>query len=189
MAVAVLAATAWLAVIVQDMARREISLLILVSLAAISLIDRAWPWWALTVLILLWPLRWRSRSIILTPVAVVVGLAMGEPFVTMALVMGIVGWASHWWGGADGIVLLALALRHGREGLYVGLTLTVIVGLFLIIVRKRSGWEFVTAASGILSRRMLDEDIPPESEMPAAAALAVGGLAMEVIELWTMIFG
>jgi len=182
----ILAGLCWLVTVIHDVKSREVPTLFLAGLALVSLIGRAWPWWVLTALALLWPSRQRSRSIVLAPIAVVVGLVTGEPFVAMALVMGSVGWALRWWGGADGIVLLALALRHGREGLYVGLVFAVVVGLFLMIARKRSGWEFVTAASGILSRRVLDENVPPESEMPAAAALAAGGLTMEVIELWTV---
>lgn len=189
MVVNVLAAATWLAAIVQDLTRREVSLLVLGSLALVSLIDRAWPWWVLAALALLWPLRHRSRSLVLAPIAIGVGAVTGEMPVALALALGSVGWALRWWGGADGIVLLALALRHGRAGLYVGLVLVVVAGLFLTMIRKRSGWEFVTAASGILSRRRLDEQIPPESEMPAAAALAVGGLVMEVDELWTLVFG
>ena len=178
----------WIATVVQDLTRREVSLFVLTSLVAVSLPGHRWFWWALASLALLWP--WQQRhALLLAPIAVVVGAITGEPVPALALAVGGVGWALHWWGGADGIVLLALALRHGQEGMLVGIVVAVALGIVLTVARRRSLLGFLDAMAGILTRRALDEEIPLESEIPAAAALAAGGLAMEVNWLWTTMFG
>ncbi len=182
----ILAGLCWLVTVIHDVKSREVPTLFLAGLALVALLGRAWPWWVLTGLALLWPPRWRGYALLLTPAALVTGAITGEPVIATALTVGSIGWALKWWGGADGIVLLALALRHGYEGMLVGVIVTVALGIVLTVVRRRSPLGFVDAATGILTQRVLDEDIPPESEIPAAAALAAGGLAMEVSELWTM---
>ena len=184
-----LAGLCWLVTIIHDVKSRKVSTLVLAGLALVALLGQEWPWWVLTGLALLWPLRWRRYALLLAPTALVTGVIMGEPVIATALVVGSIGWALKWWGGADGIVLLALALRHGYEGILAGVIITVALGIVLTVVRRRSPLGFVDAATGILTQRVLDEDIPPESEIPAAAALAVGGLAMEVSKLWTIMFG
>ena len=70
-----------------------------------------------------------------------------------------------------------------------GIVVAVALGIVLTVARRRSLLGFLDAATGILTQRVLDEEIPLESEIPAAAALAVGGLAMEVNWLWTTMFG
>jgi len=184
-----LAGLCWLVTIIHDVKSRKVSTLVLAGLALVALLGQEWPWWVLTGLALLWPLRWRRYALLLVPTALVTGVIMGEPVIATALVVGSIGWALKWWGGADGIVLLALALRHGYEGILAGVIITVALGIVLTVVRRRSPLGFVDAATGILTQRVLDEDIPPESEIPAAAALATGGLAMEVSKLWTIMFG
>ena len=184
-----LAGLCWLVTIIHDVKSRKVSTLVLAGLALVALLGQEWPWWVLTGLALLWPLRWRRYALLLVPTALVTGVIMGEPVIATALVVGSIGWALKWWGGADGIVLLALALRHGYEGILAGVIITVALGIVLTVARRRSPLGFVDAATGILTQRVLDEDIPPESEIPAAAALATGGLAMEVSKLWTIMFG
>jgi len=181
-----LAGLCWLVTIIHDVKSREVPTTFLAGLALVALLGQEWPWWALTGLALLWPLRWRRYALLLAPAALVTGAITGELAIATALMVGSVGWALKWWGGADGIVLLALALRHGYEGMFVGGFVAVTLGIVLTVVRRRSILGFLDAMIGILTQRVLDEDIPPESEIPAAAALAVGGLAMEVNWLWTM---
>jgi hypothetical protein len=176
----------WTVTIVQDLIRREISAVFLAGLAVLSLLERAWPWWALAGLMLLWPLRWRRQALMLAPVAVTAGLATGEQAPALALAAGSVAWALSWWGGADGIALLALAFRHGMAGLVAGALAAVLVGLALMMVRRRPLRGLLAAVPDALVMGQVKGEIPPEAEMPAAAALGVAGLVMEVIELWQM---
>ena len=107
----------------------------------------------------------------------------------MALTAGTTAWALAWWGGADGIVLLALALRCGMAGLVAGSLAAVAMGLALMVVRRRSLQNLLAAVPGVLALRQaraFDEGIPARMEMPAAAALAVAGMIVEVIRLWQM---
>jgi Flp pilus assembly protein protease CpaA len=106
----------------------------------------------------------------------------------VALATGIVAWALSWWGGADGIALLALALRHGLPGTMAGALAAAAMGVALMLRRKRSPWRLAAAVSDVLALKPTGE-IPADAEMPAAAALAVGGLTMEVITLCRTIFG
>lgn len=91
---------------------------VLAALTLVSLFNWPWPWWFIAGAVLLWP--WRRASIWLAPIALVVGVLTNEPAVAAAIAAGCVGWALGWWGGADGIVLLALALRGGWPGLIGG---------------------------------------------------------------------
>ena len=45
---------------------------------------------------------------------------LANPAVILAMVAGVTAWALSWWGGADGIALLVLALRGGMLGLIAG---------------------------------------------------------------------
>ncbi|MCP4591617.1 MAG: hypothetical protein GY842_12825 [bacterium] len=186
---ALLTSGLWIVAAVQDLRRRELSAFVLVALTALSLPGRAWPWWALAAAALLWPLRWRRRAMLLAPLALVVGLATGEPEPGVALATGIVAWALSWWGGADGIALLALALRHGLPGMIAGALFAATMGIALMLRRRRPLWRLAAAVSDVLTLRQQTGEIPADAEMPAATALAVGGLTMEVITLCRTIFG
>ena len=70
----------WVAVIAQDLRRREVTIFVLGALAVSSLFGRSWPWWLLIALILLWPPQWRDRATFwLPPCAIVAGAVTGEP--------------------------------------------------------------------------------------------------------------
>jgi hypothetical protein len=174
----------WIATIAQDLRRREVSALVLAPLVVSSLIGHSWPWWVIAGLVLLWP--WRGHALILVPVAVGLGAFTNEPAVMVALAGGVTGWALGWWGGADGIALLALALRGGSWGLVAGMLTLVVVGVTLMIARRRSLWGILGALPGFLAFQTTDGEIPAGSEMPAAAALGVAGVLMEVTVLWQM---
>jgi hypothetical protein len=171
----------WIATLAQDLARREVSLLVLIALAITSLLGHAWPWWALTGLALLWPSR--ERALLLVPWALALGAISGEHAPAVALMAGTTAWALSWWGGADGIALLALALRGGWPGLIAGALVSALLGIALMMARKRSWAGLLAIVPGILTLQAEDEDIPADAEMPAAAALAVGGLIVEVLRL------
>jgi Flp pilus assembly protein protease CpaA len=175
----------WGAGVVQDLKKRELSLVVLVLVTVLSLLGQPWPWWVLSGLVLVWP--WREWAWCLGPPAVFVGIVVGDPAPGLALALGVTAWANSWWGGADGILLLALALRHGLAGVIVGAVSLVVIGLALMVFRRRSAWSLLATLPDFLARRpLVDGEIPAETEMPAAAALAVAGLAMEVITLWQM---
>ncbi len=171
----------WIATLAQDLARREISLVVLIALAVASLVGHTWPWWLITGLARLWPSR--ERALLLVPCAMALGALTGEYAPAIAMVAGITAWALSWWGGADGIALLALALRGGMLGLVIGAVVSALLGIVLMVVRRRSLMGLLAAVPGILALRAEDEDIPAETEMPAAAALAVGGLVVEALIL------
>ncbi|MCP4538085.1 MAG: hypothetical protein GY832_13165 [Chloroflexi bacterium] len=175
----------WIATLAQDLARREVSLLVFIALAVASLAGHPWPWWALTGLALLWPSR--ERALLLVPCAMSLGALTGEYAPAIAMMAGITAWALSWWGGADGIALLVLALRGGLPGLVIGAVVSALWGIILMMVRKRSLLGLFGTVSGILALRAEDEDIPAETEMPAAAALAVGGLIVEFLILCSVV--
>ena len=125
----------WLAVLIADLRYRRVPAVVLAALTLVSLINWPWPWWLLAGAVLLWP--WRRAAIWLAPIALVVGMLTNEPAVAAAIAAGCVGWALGWWGGADGIVLLALALRGGWPGLIGGAAAVLIAGLALMLIRRR----------------------------------------------------
>ena len=178
-AVNLLAAGLWAAVVVQDLRERKVSLVVLVALVFLSLLGHSWPWWVLSAIGLVWP--WRRRAWCLAPPAIALGVLTDEPVPSLALAPGITAWALGWWGGADTIVLLALALRHGLAGLLAGVLSAVVLGVTLMVVRKQPiAWNLLVALPGLLGQRALDPEVPAAKEMPAAAALGLAGLAMEV---------
>lgn len=180
----------WAATLVQDLERREISLFVLAALAVLSLVGQDWPWWVAMSAIVLWPSR--ENASVLVPLVISAGFITGDLVPATAMAAGAVAWGLGWWGGADGIALAALALRTGLPGLVAGSLATMLMGIVLMIARGH-GWKplLTTAMSSAISLQARDrkEDdllIPNDAEMPAAAALAVAGLAMEVMRLWQM---
>ena len=172
----------WLAVLIADLRWRRIPAVVLVALTGVSLIGWPWVWWLLAGAVLLWP--WRKSSLWLAPIALIAGLVTDEPAVAAAIAAGCVGWARGWWGGADGIVLLALALRGGWPGLIGGAAAVLTAGLALMVIRRRPWAGVLTVLPQIVRLEPLDtSEIPAESEMPGAAVLAVVGIAVEVVRV------
>lgn len=168
----------WLAVLIADLRWRRIPAVVLAALTGVSLINSSWPWWLLAGVVLLWP--WRKAAIWLAPVALIVGMMTNEPAVATAIAAGSIGWALGWWGGADGIVLLALALRGGWPGLIAGAVAILVAGLALMLIRRRPMFGVLSVLPQIARLEALDTtEIPVESEMPGAAVLAVVGIAVE----------
>ncbi len=172
----------WLAVLIADLRWRRIPAVVLAALTLVSLIGWLWPWWLLTGAVLLWP--WRKSALWLAPFALIVGMITNEPAVATAIAAGCVGWALGWWGGADGIVLLALALRGGWPGLIGGAAAVLTAGLALMVIRRRPWAGVLTVLPQIVRLEPLDtSEIPAESEMPGAAVLAAVGIAVEVVRV------
>ena len=141
----------WIAAAVQDLRHREVSLFVLAALMVIALHGHPWPWWVLAVAALFWPARQRSRSLTLAPIAVAVGVVTNELAPAVALAGGIVGWGLGWWGGADGIILFALALRYGLPGLAAGVIASGVAAVGSMMLRRQSVWRVVAAASNALA--------------------------------------
>lgn len=174
----------WLAVLIADLRWRCVPAIVLAALTGVSLIGWPWLWWLMAAATLLWP--WRQSAIWLAPIALIVGILTNESAVPAAIAAGSVGWALGWWGGADGIVLLALALRGGWPGLIGGAVAVLIAGLALMLIRRRPMSGVLIVLPQIARLEPLDTtEIPVESEMPGAAVLAVVGIVIEVTGLIT----
>jgi len=171
----------WSLVIIQDVLQREVSVVVLAAMTLVALHGHAWHWWLLSLTTLLWP--WRKHAMLLVAGAVGLGCITGEQPPAMALATGLVAWGLGWWGGADGIVLLALALRGGFSGLIAGSVTTALVGGILMLLRRQSAWGLAVALPNAVGLREVEGGIPPDKEMPAAAAIGAAGLIMEVIAL------
>lgn len=176
----------WVVILAQDLAVRRVSRVVLVALAGLALVGHTWPWWAVTVLALACPRRYVGY---LTALALPVGVLTNQLAPALALSIGAWVWSLGGWGGADGIVLLALALRHNSPGLLVGSMAMLAGGAILMLVRRQSLQRVLVAVPTVLNWRSAIGDIPAESEMPVAAALAAAGLVMEVYGLWLIVFG
>ncbi len=174
----------WSLVIVQDLLQREVWVAVLAALTIIALHGQPWYWWLLALAALFWP--WRDKAVILVPAAVGLGGITGEQPPAMALAAGLTAWALGWWGGADGVVLLALALRGGFPGLIAGSVTTALAGGILMLIRRQSAWSLVATLPRAIGFQE-EGEIPPDKEMPAAAAIGAAGLIMEVIQLCQMI--
>ena len=169
----------WGVALVGDLRQRRVPLTVSLILIGLSLIGRPWPWWLLTIALVFWPGR---RSVVsLAPVAIGVGAVLGDPVTGVTLALAALAWGLNWWGGADSIALTALGLRHGLVGVLGGSLAVMVIGLALMVVRRRSlaGVLSVLPEAVALQPRA-SEAVPLESEMPAAAALAVAGLVLEV---------
>ena len=129
----------------------------------LSLIGQAWPWWLLTSGMLLWPSR--RSAIMLTPIALGIGVAMNTPAPAIAIAAGSAAWALGWWGGADSIA-------------------TAITGLLVMLFRRRAFIGLLSVLPEAIELKARDSvEIPAEAEMPAAAALAVPGMLLSAYPL------
>jgi hypothetical protein len=169
----------WLAAMVEDLRRRHVPILVLLALMVSALSDQAWPWWVVTGAMLLWPSR--RSALVLVPIALGVGVVTNSSAPAMAIAAGSAAWALGWWGGADSIALAALGLRHGLIGLIVGAIATAIAGLAVMLRRRRAFVGLLSVLPEAIGLQARDSvEIPAEAEMPAAAALAVAGLVLEI---------
>ena len=174
----------WLAVLIADLRYRRVPAVVLAALTLVSLIGWLWPWWLMAGGVLLWP--WRKQAIWLAPIALGVGMFTNEPAVATAIATGCLGWALGWWGGADGIVLLALALRGGWPGMIGGAAAVLIAGLALMLIRRRPMSGVLIVLPQIARLEALDTtEIPVESEVPGAAVLGLVGIVLEATRLLT----
>ncbi len=177
-----IAVALWLAVLIADLRTRRIPIPLLLGLTLGALIGQSWPWWVLSAAMLLWPTR--RSAILLMPVAIGVGVVTSSPAPALAIAAGSAAWALGWWGGADSIALVALGLRYGLIGLMVGAIATAIAGLLIMLNRRRALIGLLSVLPEAIALQARDtNEIPAEAEMPAAAALAVAGLVLEVTRL------
>ena len=172
----------WTVTLISDLRHRRIAIPVLLALASLALIGQTWPWWLLTGAMLLWPSR--RSAIMLAPIAIGVGVVTNSPAPGMAIAAGSVAWALGWWGGADSIALAALGLRHGLIGVLVGASAVSIVGLLVMLRRRRAFIGLLTVIPEAITLQARDSvEIPADAELPAAAALAVPGLVLSIYNL------
>ena len=171
-------ASLWVLALVSDLRWRRVPLAVSLALIGLSLIGQPWPWWLLTAALVLWPGR---RSVVsLAPVAIGVGAMLNDPLPGIVLALGALAWGLNWWGGADSIELVALGLRHGLTGVLGGSLAVMVIGLALMVARKRSLVGVLSVLPEALALQpRTGEAVPSDSEMPAVAALAVAGLVLE----------
>lgn len=169
---------------VSDLLQREVHLVILAALAVMSLLGRPLPWWVATAAACLTPRRW---AVYATPLPVLAGVFTGDGAPAIALAAGLLAWYLHWWGGADGILLAALALRYGPVGLWAAAIALAAGGLAVLALRRRSPAAVLGTALELLTGHVAadDENVPGQSELPAAAFLAGAGIVLEVARAWT----
>lgn len=200
LSLAALALGLWVAAAVQDLKYREISLLVLAGLALAALTGRAlampsaWElvWWIVAGAAFLWPLGQRKKAWLLAIPALIAGVLTGDRGAALGLAVGVSAWSLGWWGGADGVALAVLGLRHGLAGVIAGGVTACAAGLALVALRRQKAtrrqraWHVIGGLGDVLAGKPLEGGIPVEREMPAAAALALGGIVMEVLALWQM---
>ncbi len=175
----VLIGALWLVVLAGDLRRRRVPLGVLLALILLSLIGQAWPWWVLTGALVLG--SGRGSIVGIVPLTIGVGVVSGEPIQALVLAAGALAWGLNWWGGADSIALVALGLRHGVSGLIAGTLAVTLTGVLIMAVRSRSLRGVLATLPEALSLQPRDTvEIPIDAEMPAAAALAVAGLVLEI---------
>ena len=173
----------WLMAAWQDLRKREIALVPLVVLALVGLPGHSILWWIVVSVTFFW--RWEPQSsLVMVPLVFVVGWVTQAYAPTMALVGGLTAWALGWWGGADGVLLTALALRYDRPGLVAGAVGTAVFGVVFLLARRRL-ISLVPALTDVLAARPVERTGPgsPHTEMPAATALAATGVVLELIHL------
>jgi len=108
----------------------------------------------------------------------------------MAIVVGIWAWVMKWWAGADAIVLVALTLRSGWAGLVAGLAVMLVAAVVLFLKRRQSPATLLLALHEAVHVQSRDTVvIPTESELPAAAVLAVVGIGLDLVWLFEVLGG
>ncbi len=177
----------WLAVLYSDLRYRRVTIPVLLALLIVSLIGRPWPWWLITGAMILLPRRW---TISLVPIGLGAGLLLNDLAPGMAIVVGIWAWVMKWWAGADAIVLVALTLRSGWAGLVAGLAVMLVAAVVLFLKRRQSPATLLLALHEAVHVQSRDTVvIPTESELPAAAVLAVVGIGLDLVWLFEVLGG
>lgn len=173
----------WLVVLISDLHQRRVAIPVLVALLIVSLVGRPWPWWLITGAMILTPRRW---LISLIPISLGVGLLTNDLASGLAMAFGIWAWIMNWWAGADAIGLMALTLSAGWVGLVMGLVTVLVTAVVVFLKRRQSPATLLLAlGEAVRIQPRLETEMPAESELPAAVALAVVGIVLEVAQLVT----
>jgi hypothetical protein len=167
----------WLAVLICDLHLRRVPIPLTLLLLLISLIGQPWPWWVLAVLMLAWPRSWAAW--IMLPAAVL-GWLTNDPAPAIAATCGTIAWGNRWWGGADSLALLAMALQFGLTGLLLGALAVCSAGVIVMVKRRRSFKVLLPALQDVIQVRAVSAEIPADAELPAVAALAVVGITLAI---------
>lgn len=170
----------WLTVLISDLRLRRVPIPLTLLLLLISLINQPWPWWILTVLLFSWPRLWAAW--IMFPAAML-GWLTNDPTPAIAATLGAIAWGNRWWGGADSLALLALALQFGLTGLLLGALVTCVAGVIVMLKRRRSFDVLLSVFEDVMQLRAISAEIPADAELPAAAALAMAGIALNVVSI------
>jgi hypothetical protein len=180
MIVSLLSLLLWFLILISDLHRRRVPIPLTLALLLASLIGQPWPWWALTLLLLVWP---RHLAAWFMFPAALLGWLTNDPTPAIAATIGLIAWRNHWWGGADSLALLALTLQFGAVGLLLGALATCAAGVIVMLKRRRSFHLLLPALQDVTQLRAVSTEIPADAELPAAAALAVAGIAVGVAQL------
>ncbi len=181
--IALIVCFCYLAVAWQDLRHREIGLAPMLTLTLVSLVGHSVLWWAVAAVLFTWPWRptWLMASL---PLVYAFGWSAGDYGPTLATTAGILAFALRWWGGVDSALLIVVALRYGTTGVFAEALTVAVVGLVLLVARRRLP-ALVPAFTEVLAARPVELAGPgrPEHEMPAATALAAAGLVLEIARL------
>jgi len=166
-----------------DLKERRVPRPILLVIGVLTLLGRHWVWWLSSLLAYFLPINY-SIYLLIFPIII--------PFLTKeidpipAYVTAVLGFYYRWWGGADAMLLLALSLRYGYQGLIASIIALLVGGIAAMAIKrvspKRVGWTILKLVS--FGPEMEGEEIPKESEVPAASFLAVAGLVLEILRVW-----
>jgi hypothetical protein len=177
MIVSLLILLLWLLVLISDLRRRRVPVPLTLALLLFSLLGQPWPWWALTLLLLVWPRH--LAAWFLFPAAML-GWLTNDPTPAIVATISAIAWGNRWWGGADSLALLALTLQFGLAGLLLGTLATCAAGVVVMLKRRRSFNLLLPALQDVTQLREGPAKIPANAELPAAAALAVAGIVLAV---------
>jgi Flp pilus assembly protein protease CpaA len=165
-----------------DLKERVVPRPILFALGVLALIGRHWSWWVASLLAYFLP---PNYSIFLLFFPFVIPFLTKEIDPIPAYIVSVIGFYYRWWGGADAILLLVLSLRYGQAGLIASIIALFVSGIVSMAIKRvsprRVGWALLKLIS--FGPEMEGEEIPKESEVPAASFLAAAGLALEILKL------
>ena len=151
------------------------------TLLLVSLLGQPWPWWALTLLLLVWP---RHLAAWFMFPAALLGWLTNDPTPAIAATLGAIAWGNRWWGGADSLALLAVTLQFGLTGLLLGALATCAAGVVVMLKRRRSFNALLPVFEDVTQLRAVPAEIPADAELPAAAGLAIAGILLNLTRLF-----